>query len=46
MLSQIFLFFTSLVLAGCNKKEISEMNPKDLPDVTSFQDEFTREFVV
>ncbi|GGP14078.1 hypothetical protein [Oceanobacillus neutriphilus] len=35
-----------LVLTGCNEKEISEMDPKDLPDVTAFQDEFTQEFMV
>ncbi|GGP14076.1 hypothetical protein [Oceanobacillus neutriphilus] len=29
-----------------NEKDISEMDPKDLPDVTAFQDEFTREFMV
>ncbi|MDY0405171.1 hypothetical protein P5G51_006925 [Virgibacillus sp. 179-BFC.A HS] len=27
------------------EKDISEMNPKDLPDVTAFQDDFTREFM-
>lgn len=27
------------------KKDIADMDPKDLPDVTAFQDEFTREFM-
>src|SRR5699024_9909010 len=28
-----------------SEKDISKMNPEDLPDVTAFQDDFTREFM-
>src|SRR5699024_12565849 len=28
-----------------SEKDISEMDPKDLPNVTAFQDDFTREFM-
>lgn len=39
----------TILLAGCNllsfEKDISEMDPKDLPDVPVFQDDFTREFM-
>ena len=36
-----------IFLGGCNlmKKDIADMDPKDLPDVPAFQDEFTREFM-
>ena len=39
----------TILMAGCNllsfEKDISEMDPKDLPDVPAFQDDFTREFM-
>src|SRR5690625_2900643 len=39
------IFF--LLLAGCHLMEtdITKMDPKKLPDVTAFQDDFTREFM-
>src|SRR5699024_4152405 len=40
--------FIILFIGGCGlmgKKDISNMDPKDLPDVTAFQDDFTREFM-
>jgi len=41
----VFILF---LLGGCNvlgQKDISEMDPADLPDVIAFQDDFTREFM-
>ena|SRR5699024_10055446 len=38
-----------LFIGGCGlmgEKDISKMDPKDLPDVTAFQDDFTREFMI
>ena|SRR5699024_6967109 len=40
--------FIILFIGGCGlmgDKDISKMDPKDLPEVTAFQDEFTREFM-
>ena len=40
--------FIILFIGGCglmSEKDISKMNPEDLPDVTAFQDDFTREFM-
>ena len=40
--------FIILFIGGCwlmSEKDISEMDPKDLPNVTAFQDDFTREFM-
>lgn len=48
---KILLICISIIflLAGCNllsfEKDIAEMDPKDLPDVPAFQDDFTREFM-
>ncbi|WP_164218653.1 hypothetical protein [Virgibacillus sp. YIM 98842] len=41
----VFILF---LLGGCNvlgQKDISEMDPAELPDVIAFQDDFTREFM-
>src|SRR5699024_7478237 len=38
--------FIILFIGGCglmSEKDISKMDPEDLPDVTAFQDDFTRE---
>src|SRR5699024_11172913 len=36
-----------LIIGGCGlmEKDVAEMDPKDLPDVRAFQDDFTREFM-
>jgi hypothetical protein len=47
----ILVLLTTIVLGGCNMTNgkdsaaPSEMDPKDLPDVPAFQDEFTRSFL-
>jgi hypothetical protein len=47
----ILVLLTTIVLGGCNMtngKEAAspaDMDPKDLPDVPAFQDEFTRSFL-
>ncbi len=44
----VFSVFILFLLAGCNvlgQKDISEMDPAELPDVIAFQDDFTREFM-
>ena len=42
------IIITLLMMGGCNtlsQKDISEIDPAELPDVVAFQDEFTREFM-
>ncbi|MBU5465516.1 hypothetical protein KQI49_01570 [Virgibacillus sp. MSJ-26] len=36
-----------LIIGGCGlmEKDVADMDPKDLPNVTAFQDDFTREFM-
>ena len=36
-----------LIIGGCGlmEKDVADMDPKDLPDVRAFQDDFTREFM-
>lgn len=47
----LLLLLTTFVLGGCSMSNgkgsasPSEMEPKDLPDVPAFQDEFTRDFL-
>lgn len=43
----ICVLLSALVLGGCGLwyRDISNMDPEDLPDVTAFQDDFTREFM-
>jgi hypothetical protein len=47
----ILILLTAFVLGGCSMSNgkgsasPSEMDPKDLPDVPAFQDEFTRDFL-
>jgi hypothetical protein len=44
----VLSLFILFLLGGCNvlgQKDISEMDPADLPDVIAFQDDFTREFM-
>jgi len=39
--------FIILIIGGCGlmEKDVADMDPKDLPDVSAFQDDFTREFM-
>lgn len=39
------LFLLFLVACDLSEKDISKMNPNELPDVPAFQDEFTRQFM-
>ncbi|MBU5465518.1 hypothetical protein KQI49_01580 [Virgibacillus sp. MSJ-26] len=50
MKRSLYLFVSVLIIliiGGCGfmEKDVADMDPKDLPDVTAFQDDFTREFM-
>src|SRR5699024_9382283 len=50
LMKKILYLFVSggiILIGGCGfmEKNVADMDPKDLPDVSAFQDDFTREFM-